>query len=318
MENIAFGPVPSRRLGKSIGINNIPPKICSYACIYCQLGRAIYMDDQRKTHYQPDEIISSVKNKLSQARQNNEPVDYLTFVPDGEPTLDENLCQEIRRLKDTESKLAVITNSSLLHDQKVRKALQQTDLVSVKIDAVDEPIWKKINRPHKNIKLAAVLDGLKTFSKEFQGKLITETMLINGINDTKECLEDTAQFISLLHPHATYISIPTRPPAKKSVKPAKEEKVNMAYQIFSEYTSHVEYLIGYEGNAFAHSGNTEKDILGITAVHPMREDAVQEFLEKDGADSSLIDKLVKNGRLLETKFNGKKFYVRKFSEKQQM
>jgi wyosine [tRNA(Phe)-imidazoG37] synthetase (radical SAM superfamily) len=317
MENIAFGPVPSRRLGRSIGINNIPPKICSYACIYCQLGRAINMDFQRKEYYKPEEVIEAVKEKLSVAEKKGDAVDYLTFVPDGEPTLDVHLEEEVDALKELGYPLAIITNSSLMDDPQVREILKKIDLVSVKVDAVDRDTWKKINRPHKNLNLDSILKGLQTFSNSHDGKLITETMLIDQVNDSEKVLENTANFIATLKPDASYISIPTRPPARKTVKPAGEKQVNKAFQIFSEHIDRVEYLIGYEGNVFAHTGDTETDILSITAVHPMREDAIHEFLEKDNKDKRLIDKLVKEGKLLETEFRGKKFYVRKFVDHQQ-
>jgi len=275
------------------------------------------MDFQRKEHYKPEELIKAVKEKIAVAERKGDPVDYLTFVPDGEPTLDIHLMEEVDALKELGYPLAIITNSSLMDDPSVREVLKKIDLVSVKVDATDHDTWKKINRPHKNLNLDSILKGLEAFSKEHDGNLITETMLIDQVNDSEVILESTAKFIDTLKPDTSYISIPTRPPARKSVKPAKEKQVNKAFQIFSEYIDHVEYLIGYEGNVFAHTGDTEKDILSITAVHPMREDAVKEFLEKDNKDKSLIDSLVKEGKILETTFRGKKFYVRKFVDHQQ-
>jgi wyosine [tRNA(Phe)-imidazoG37] synthetase (radical SAM superfamily) len=112
MEMIAFGPVPSRRLGHSLGINNIPPKICTYSCVYCQVGRTINMQVKRKSFYKPEEVIHEVVKKIREAKNIGEPVDYLTFVPDGEPTLDVNLGNEIELLKTLGIKIAVITNSS--------------------------------------------------------------------------------------------------------------------------------------------------------------------------------------------------------------
>ena len=113
-KRIAFGPVPSRRLGQSLGINNIPPKICTYSCIYCQLGRSLKMQIEREEFYHPEEIFKEVENKIREAMGRGEPIDYLTFVPDGEPTLDRNLGKEIEFLKQVGIKIAVITNSSLI------------------------------------------------------------------------------------------------------------------------------------------------------------------------------------------------------------
>jgi len=111
---IAFGPVPSRRLGRSLGINNIPPKICTYSCIYCQLGRTIKMQVEREGFYEPEQILDSVRDKVERARESEESIDYLTFVPDGEPTLDVNLGCEIELLEPLGLKTAVITNGSLI------------------------------------------------------------------------------------------------------------------------------------------------------------------------------------------------------------
>lgn len=318
MTNITFGPVPSRRLGKSIGVNNIPPKVCSYACIYCQLGRAIKMEYQRKEFYKPKYVIEQVSQQVKKSEENGENIDYLTFVPDGESTLDIHLGKEITGLKALGYKLAIITNSSLINRKNVRQELQALDLVSVKIDAFDREIWKKINHPHQKLNTDEIKHGLEIFSSGYEGKLITETMLIDGVNDSKDQLEKTASFIASLNPETAYIAIPTRPPARKDIKPATEEAINMAYQIFSAQINHVEMIIGHEGNAFAHTGNTAQDILSITAVHPMREDSIKEFLRKDGKSWQIVDKLLKEEQLLETKFNNHKFYVRKLADHQQI
>ena len=318
MTQIAFGPVPSRRLGKSIGINNIPPKVCSYACIYCQLGRAIEMEYRRKEFYSPEEVVEQVTQQVRKAEESGDIPDYLTFVPDGESTLDIHLGAEISELKKLGYKLAIITNSSLMNREDVQNELLNLDLVSVKVDTAEEETWRKINHPHKQLSFNDMKEGLHQFSKKYKGKLITETMLIDGVNDSKEQLEKTAAFIASLKPSVAYISIPTRPPARKNVKAATEEAINMAYQIFSSQIKHVEMITGHEGNAFAHTGDTAQDILSITAVHPMREDSVKEFLEKDGKSWDIIEQLLKEEKLLETEFSGHKFYVRKLADHQQI
>lgn len=316
--DIVFGPIPSRRLGRSLGINNIPPKICSYSCVYCQVGRSIKMDYQRKAYYSPTEIFREVEQKVRETLRNNEKIDYLTFVPDGEATLDINLGKEIELLKKLDVKQAIITNSSLIDRKDVQNELKSLDLVSLKIDSVLPSIWKKIDRPHKMLNLNKIKNGIREFAEEYQGKLITETMLIDGINDTEENMKTVADFIAEIGPAAAYISIPTRPPARKNVKPAGEKEVNKAFQIFSEKIDRVEMLIGHEGNAFAHSGDTKKDILSITAVHPMRDDTMQEFLEKDNEDWTVIEQLIEERKILETEFGGHKFYLRKFTDRQRI
>ena len=311
---ISFGPVPSRRLGQSLGINNIPPKICTYSCVYCQVGKTLNMQVSRKEFYKVEDIVQSVEKQVKETQKRGERIDYLTFVPDGEPTLDRNIAKEIELLKSLHLKVAVITNATLLWREDVREDLSQADWVSVKIDAVSPGIWRKVNRPHRTLQLDKMLEGISKFSDSFDGILTTETMLIDDINDKIDEIEKIARFIFKLQSYKSYLSIPTRPPAEKRVKSASEHCINMAYQIFRERGIDVEYLIGYEGNAFAFTGNVEEDILSIASVHPIREEGVNELLTKAHADWSQIKKLIHEDKLVEVNYQGKKFYMRKFPE----
>ena len=308
--SIAYGPVPSRRLGRSLGINNVPPKVCSYSCIYCQLGKTLRMEVEPRPFYKTAKIAEKVRTKLEQTREKGEPVDYVTFVPDGEPTLDANLGEEIDVLKGLKVKVAVITNGSLFWREDVRQSLNKADWVSLKVDAFSEDIWHRVNRPHKLPKLETILKGMLKFAQTFDGELTTETMLVRGVNDDLDEIKRIAEFLAVLKPARAYIAIPTRPPAER-VEPATEQIVNAAYQIFKEKLGEAEYLIGYEGNAFACTGDVQEDLLSITAVHPMREDAVAEFLENARTDWGTIQELIDNGSLIDLEYQGKKFYMRK-------
>ncbi|CCK79703.1 radical SAM protein [Desulfobacula toluolica] len=306
-----FGPVPSRRLGKSVGINNIPPKICTYSCVYCQLGKTQKMIVYRCVFHDPDRLVEETKTKLINAQSNNESIDYLTIVSDGEPTLDAKLGLLIDRLRPLGIKIAVITNSSLLHRIDVRHDLCKADWVSVKIDTLDEKTWRKIDRPHNGIKFDVMLDGISSFAKKFTGRLVTETMLIKGLNDDRQNIEKTADFILGIDCATAYLSIPTRPPAQKWVKPPGEQALNQAYHVFDDRGINTEYLIGYEGNQFAFTGNIEDDILSITSVHPMRKDAVAGYLKKAGSDFSVIEKLLEENKLKVSEYQNEQFYIRK-------
>ncbi|MGA9347606.1 MAG: radical SAM protein [Anaerolineae bacterium] len=308
---IAFGPVPSRRLGRSLGVNNIPPKVCSYSCVYCQLGRTIKMQVERRVFYEPAQVLQDVQHKVEKAREIGEPIDYLTFVPDGEPTLDVNLGREIELLRPLRIKIAVITNASLVWREDVREDLMKVDWVSLKVDSTREEVWRRINRPHGTLQLTSIFDGALEFAKAFGGKLATETMLVAGVNDSDDHVREVTDFLARLRPARAYLSIPTRPPAEEWVRPPAEEAINRAYQIFSQRLEHVEYLIGYEGNAFAFTGDVEEDLLSITAVHPMREEALSEFLARAGADWPVVHRLIAQGQLVETEYEGRKFYIRK-------
>jgi len=306
-----FGPVPSRRLGKSIGINNIPPKICSYSCAYCQLGVSLKMEAGRQVYYEPYDLLEEVKEKISNAKINNETIDYLTVVPDGEPTLDMNLGKLIDLLKPLGFRIAIITNSTLLNKPEVRHEVSKADWVSVKIDTLDEKTWRKINRPHKKIEFYSMLDGIRQFSRKYDGFLVTETMLVRDLNND---INDVAKFIKTINPRKSYLSIPTRPPAKEWVKPPEERNINEAYQIFKNHFINTEYLTGYEGNDFAYTGNIERDILSITSVHPMREDAVKQYLKKSNSEFSVVEKMLNENKIIVTEYNNKRFYLRKINQ----
>ena len=310
-----FGPVPSRRLGASLGINNIPPKVCTYSCVYCQIGKTITLQCDRQEFYDPDDLAREVKEKVDELKKSNTKIDYLSFVPDGEPTLDSNLGNIIERIRPLHIKIAVITNGSLIDCRDVREDLQKADLVSLKVDAGTRKTWLRTDRPHKSLDQKAILDGMLEFKAIFKGEIITETMLLKGMNDSAEEIRKIADFLQLLKPTKSYISIPTRPPAVKGILPASDEALNIAYQIFTQNVDNVEYIIGYEGNEFGFSGNVEEDLLDITSVHPMREEAVREYLKKAGADWNVITDLIQRGSLVELEYQGKNFYMRKLPGK---
>ncbi|MCK4754916.1 MAG: radical SAM protein [Calditrichia bacterium] len=307
---IAFGPVPSRRLGQSLGINNIPPKNCSYACVYCQVGKTNNLKYLRKEYYKPEDIFGDVQELVVRLKKNREKIDYITFVPDGEPTLDINLGNEIDLLKLLDYKVAVITNGSLITHQDVQNDLMKADYVSLKIDTTNKEIWKKINRPHKCLNLEAILESMVHFSTVYNGRLTTETMLVDGINTTPFHIQSVSEFVSKLQPYRAYVAIPTRPTAEKGVRIPDESTINRDFQIFKEKMDQVEYLIDYEGNDFGYSGEIEKDLLNITAVHPLRSESVQELLRKAKADWKVIENLIYQEKLTEVEYEGSKFYMR--------
>jgi wyosine [tRNA(Phe)-imidazoG37] synthetase (radical SAM superfamily) len=298
-------------LGRSLGVNNIPPKVCTYACAYCQLGRTIKMQAERSAFYRPDQVLQAVQNKVQRAREAGEPIDYLTFVPDGEPTLDINLGREIELLRSLGRRIAVITNSSLIWREDVRADLMSADWVSLKMDSVCEAPWRSINRPHGHLQLTSILDGALQFAETFGGELATETMLARGVNDGVDHIREFGNYLACLEPGTAYLAIPTRPPAENWIHAPSEEVLNRAYQILSGSVDRVEYLIGYEGNAFAFTGNVQEDLLSIAAVHPMREDAVGQMLARASADWSIVHGLVAQGQLVKAEYGGKQFYMRR-------
>lgn len=310
---VAFGPVPSRRLGRSLGINNIPPKSCSYSCLYCQVGASRGTMTEPQEFYSPQAIYQAVSEQLDKARDAHETVDYLTFVPDGEPALDSQLRKAIELLRPLNIPIAIISNASLLWRKEVRQAMAKADWVSVKIDSTDEASWRRINRPDASLRLEVILDGIRQFAEQFRGELVSETMLIEGINDSTEQVTGVAGFLARIPVRTAYLAIPTRPTAEPNIHGPQEGVVNEAFQILADHLPQVEYLIGYEGDAFAFSGDVRQDLLSITAVHPMRESAVRQLLQRANADWTVVEEMLTKGSLRQVDYLGQCYYMRTFT-----
>ncbi|MBN2171737.1 MAG: radical SAM protein [Candidatus Krumholzibacteriota bacterium] len=308
---LVFGPVPSRRLGQSLGINNIPAKVCTYACVYCQVGRTRRMPLAREAFFDPEALAAEAAARVDAARRAGERIDALTLVADGEPTLDRNLGRLVDALRGLAIPVAVISNASLIGLPDVREELARSDWVSLKVDAVDEAAWRRVNRPHPRLALAAIQDGIRAFARDYRGTLVTETLLVAGVNDGEEHLARVAAFLAEVAPATAYLAVPVRPPTERGVRAPSAAAVNRAYQALADRLPAVELLTGYEGNAFAASGDLRADLLGICAVHPMREDAVAELMARDGAGPADLRALVDSGELAEVTHEGRRFYLRR-------
>lgn len=310
---MTFGPVPSRRLGRSLGINTIPGKVCTYSCVYCQIGAKKKMTTKRQLFTDPRFLCDEVKRTVELLEKNNEPIDYLSVVPDGEPTLDSELSSLLDCLASTSYKSAVISNGSLLWDSEVREILNKADWVSVKVDAVSPEVWKRINRPHKELSLSAVHEGVIEFARHFPGTLTTETMFIKNYNDTEEEAREIAELLASVSPETAYLAVPTRPPAVGSVEPADTFFINTAYQIVTSRGVNAECLLGVEQGDFSSHRTVEEDILSITAVHPMSKKALQRLLNEKGRGWSVIEQLLEEDKLIETSYRNDIYYLRKRS-----
>jgi len=306
-----FGPIPSRRLGASLGVNNIPYKICSYNCVYCQVGRTLHMQVKRTLYSNPSEVFDEVKKKVERIRETQQNVDYISIVPDGEPTLDSSLGELIERLKELGLPVAVITNSSLTWDKSVQEDLKKADWVSVKIDAISPNTWKQINRPHASLSLDETLQGMQEFAGSYTGTVCTETMLVKDLNDIPEELTAIANFIiSRVSPDRASAGVPTRPPAEPWVSRPEPESITAAYAIFTKEGLNTETLTGYESSGFVVTDNPVEEILEITAVHPMRSDAVKDVLNRFGVGEDILQQLVKEGRIRKVHYEGWDYYIR--------
>lgn len=307
---IAFGPVRSRRLGWSLGINNVPPKTCTYSCVYCQVGATDRARLEREAFVEPDMIVAAVRGRLAECRATGQPVDYATFVPDGEPTLDRHLGEAIRGIEAPGIRVAVVTNGSLLWRDDVRAELALADWVSLKVDSVDDPTWRRLDRPVGNLGLEVVLDGMRRFADEYRGELVTETMLVAGLNDDEASIRRTAAFVSALDPLRAYVTLPTRPSAEPWVRPPTSAAATRAAETFREFevpTSSLVAEIAESEAPFAVSADPVQGLLGIVAVHPMTESAARDYLVRSGADWSVAQALLDSGRIVRVRYGRRTF-----------
>jgi len=309
--HLAFGPVPSRRLGNSLGINNIPPKHCTYSCVYCQVGRTTRLLTNRKIFYSPSEIMEAAQTRLHEI-PDSDSIDYITLVPDGEPTLDIQLGDTIQLLQSLGHRIAILTNGSLLWRKDIRFDLQDVDWISVKIDTVRAETWHRINRPNRILQFNEVLQGIREFRRDFNGIFTTETMLVRGENDTVTELESTGEMLAGLKPDIAYLAVPTRPPAESWVQIPDAEMLNRGYQSFLERLNRVELLTGRGSEPFVSSGDITRDLLSITSVHPLTESAVKTLLRNSNGEWADVQQLLDAGKLRKVQYHNQEFYLRNF------
>ena len=272
-----FGPVPSRRLGRSLGIDTIPLKTCNWNCVYCQLGRTMPVTHQRRAYFPEAEILAEVQTAL--ASHPPDEIDWVTFVGSGEPTLHSGIggiIREVRRLTDLP--VAVITNGSLLYLPEVRQDLVVADAVMPSVDAGTPALYRHINRPHPQATFARLIEGLTAFRQEYSGKLWVEIMLIRDLNDTETALRDIAAVLRPIRPDQVHLNLPTRPPAETWVQPADEEGLMRARAILGDIAAVVHPAEG----TFDLSG-FDSPVAAITSIitrHPMSQAELERALAR--------------------------------------
>jgi wyosine [tRNA(Phe)-imidazoG37] synthetase (radical SAM superfamily) len=179
---------------------------------------------------------------------------------------------------------------------------------------VVEEKWRKINRPYKRLNLNHVLMGMLDFAKEFQGELVTETMLIAGINDDNESITRLTSFLSQLQPAKSYLSIPIRPPAENQVLPPDIDRLDQIYRIVSDTIPSTIRLFTREENRFVITGDIVDDLLSTTAVHPLREDALKTMLAQCGSDWHVVEKLLREKKIKKRSYKNQVFYQRNLGD----
>ena len=229
--NYIFGPVPSRRLGLSLGVDVIPKKVCTLDCIYCEVGITDKRALRRLEYFPADAIIAEVEDALSRHTK----IDHISFSGSGEPTLNSKLGEIIRAVKQlTSIPVAVITNGTLLSFEDVRYDLLSADVVLPSLDAVTPEVFSKIDRPHPQLRIETIIEGLKDFRAEYKGQLWLEIMFVKGLNDGKEEVQKLNEVVIQIRPDRIQLNTVTRPPSEHSVEPVSQSRLKEIQATFGK------------------------------------------------------------------------------------
>ena len=240
MYKYLFGPVPSRRLGKSLGLDMVAPKTCNMNCVFCECGVTREFVTERKSYINIEEAKKEIIDFLKTSKP-----DCITFSGDGEPTLSRDLGEMINWIKDnTDVNVVVITNSGLLHDKKVRDEISRADIVIPTLNSVNEITMKKINRPKATIKMDEIKEGIKALGNEFKGKIYLETFIIEGINDSLEELDGLYDFLKDVNYTKLQLNRLDRPGTEKWVQPASFERLDFIKKYLEEKGLHDIEILG--------------------------------------------------------------------------
>jgi len=302
-----FGPVPSRRLGRSLGIDPIPLKTCNWNCVYCQLGRTAPLTCERRDYVPAALIVEQVRTVLESRRSGE--VDWLTFVGSGEPTLHERLGWIIRQVKAmTPVPVAVITNGSLLYRPDVREELSAADAVLPSLDAGSASLYRAVNRPHPEFTFNRLVDGLVEFRRSYSGKLWIEVMLVENLNDGEPALRDLAAVLARIEPDEVHISLPLRPPAEVWVKPADGHGLARATEILGSVARILPPIP--EGVDLSAPEDLVEAVISVISRHPMNEGELTRALERWSAGdvSNVLSQLAASGRAQVVTASGQRFW----------
>lgn len=300
-----FGPVPSRRLGHSLGIDLVPYKTCSYDCIYCQLGPTTCKTVSRAEYVPLAEVVAEVADRLAQGVR----ADYITLSGSGEPTLYSPLSELVVTLKTmTTIPLAVLTNGSLLSDPEVRAAIAEVDLVVPSLDAGDDATFQRVNRPHAAISFVGMVDGLRAFREGFRGQVWLEVFVLEGITSAPTSLRRIAELAELIGPDRVQLNTVARPPAERCAEAVAKERLEALARVF---TPSAEVVADYGASADGTpSAADEADVAALLARRPCTLDDIAEGL---GLHRNEVLKhlghLLRQGRIVRESAAGRDYYA---------
>ena len=301
-----YGPVPSRRLGRSLGLDLAPFKTCSYDCIYCQLGKTTHKTTERSNYVDAAEVLSELKEKLTRGVR----CDYISLAGSGEPTLYAPLGELIARIREmTSIPIAVITNGSLLHLPELRRDLMHADLVIPSLDAGDAPMFDYVNRPHSDISFDQMVEGLIEFGKMRKNALWLEVLLVSGVTGLAAEAKKIASWAEKIRPDKIQINTVSRPALEDFACAVDAKQLKKLAGLFPGRIEILEDLIGTEGADASVTEATEADILNLLARRPTTLRGIAQGLSIHPHEAAKrLETLLKAGRVGTEKSGRTVFY----------
>ncbi|MGE4497201.1 MAG: radical SAM protein [Deferribacterales bacterium] len=306
-----FGPVPSRRLGRSLGVDVIPSKICSLDCVYCEVGKTTELSCARENYFKTDDIIDEFRREYARVKNS---LDVVTITGSGEPTLNKNLAQIARRIKKISAHpLAILTNSTTITDPEVQAALMLFDIIVPSLDAASAKAFQAVNRPAAELDIKEINSALADFTHRFGGRIYLEVLLVKGVNDSKDELAAIAEVIRQCRYDMVQVNTVFRPPAYSGTKGLNEQELIDAFLFFRGLGINVE-PVGNFVKALA--GGDDADLPErIAALLRMRPCTVKDMCAVFGADEAsmvkIIENMLKSDQIEEKIFENERFYFGK-------
>jgi len=306
MEKSVFGPVPSRRLGFSLGVDLIPRKHCSFDCIYCQVGRTTHKEVERRSFSDPYLVVKEVMARLKEGGR----IDFISFSGSGEPTLSADLGRIIGEVKGrTKIPVAVITNGSLLFMEDVRKEVGLADLVLPSLDATGEGVFELINRPHHTLSFDLLVRGLKAFRKAYKGSIWLEIMLINSINDSMEHMRIFKELITGVAADKVQLNTVTRPPVDSAAVGLDEGRLSSITRFFGRKCEVIQAFAGKEARRPDRRQWTASVVETLKRRFLSLDDVVLTTGVSRAAAKAGLDRLSREGRIRLVEVNRERFYT---------
>jgi len=299
-----FGPVPSRRLGLSLGVDLIPAKTCTFDCLYCEVGRTTDKTIQTRPYVPVKEILEQLKQKLVACRP-----DIITLAGSGEPTLHSEIDQVIDGIKAiTDTRVAVLTNGSLFWDGEVRRRVLGADIIMPTLSSAFDQTFRRIHRPHPDLDVGAIIEGLKRLRGEYHGQLLLEVVFLSGINDTEEEEEALKDVIDTICPDRIQINTVVRPPSDSRAKSLDRERLEEIRLLLGKNAEVIAATpFGKEGLS---GQSSAKSLLDTVKRRPLRAIDIVNSLDLDPDDvKDLIKGLLIKGYIRKQEHSGEIFYL---------